>query len=316
MLISKTPKASRVRNSSGLQPVPFVVGVGRSGTTLLRLMLDAHPDLAVPPETAFIPQLARRRWSVPEARDKFVRALAAHHNWPDFHLDQGELRSRLDAVPTFTLGDGLRVFYQVYADKFGKPRWGDKTPSYADSMRLIQRHLPEARFIHLIRDGRDVALSVKDLWFGPNTFADAAAWWASRIDLAREQATDVRYYLELRYEDLVTDSEGTLRKVCEFVELPWDSRMLEYYKRSEERLAELQRPVRAPTESGMIQGEDRTKIHTLTKEPPRAERIGRWKASMSDADRQRFEAIAGATLQEFGYPIGDEVRDQEPVGAV
>jgi len=85
--------------------MPIIVGAPRPGTTLLRFMLDTHPEMAIPPETGFL-------------------ALFPH-------------------------------FYQLYASRFAKPRWGDKTPSYCHHMQNIEEVLPEAHFIHIIRDGRD-----------------------------------------------------------------------------------------------------------------------------------------------------------------
>ena len=111
-----------------------------------------------------------------------------HKRWPDFHLDADEFAARVRERNPKRLGDGVRVFYEMYAEKIGKPRWGDKTPFYVRKMDVIHRVLPEARFVHLIRDGRAVALSIKDLWFGPDTIEGCAEFWVARLDEAREQA--------------------------------------------------------------------------------------------------------------------------------
>ena len=146
---------------------------------------------------------------------------------PDFHLNADELQRRVELTQPFELGEALRAFYSLYAARFGKPRWGDKTPAYAEHMLAIERLLPEARFIHVLRDGRDVALSLRDVWFGPASIEEAATQWCERIQAARRQATGVGAYLEIRYEDLVRDTESVLRRVCEFIELPWSESMLE-----------------------------------------------------------------------------------------
>ena len=83
----------------------------------------------------------------------------------DFGIDVDALGDAIRPAGPFDLTRALRTFYRLYAEKFGKSRWGDKTPMYFASMGAVQRVLPEARFIHVIRDGRDVALSIKDLWF-------------------------------------------------------------------------------------------------------------------------------------------------------
>ena len=154
--------ASRARHSRRNRhrpPAPFIVGVNRSGTTLLRLMLDSHPQMTIPPETHFVPEMIRLARRENTTRKRLVRAATDHPRWGDFGLEEEVLLGRLQEVKPLNPADAIRVFYDLYAEKEGKPRWGDKTPRYMRAMPRIERALPEARFIHLIRDGRDVALS-------------------------------------------------------------------------------------------------------------------------------------------------------------
>jgi hypothetical protein len=104
----------------------------------------------------------------------------------------------------------------------------------------------------------------------------------------------------VRYEDLVLDSEATLRKICAFIDLPWDPLMLQYYTTAEERLAEL---VTADGRRQLCVEERRAK-HAWTSQPPESSRIGRWRTEMSASDRREFEAIAGEMLAELGYDGG------------
>lgn len=285
-------------------PIPFVVGAGRSGTTLLRLMLDAHPHLAIPPETHFIHRAARRCGRAAEPRRTFLEIVTSHRRWEDFQMEGALLRCRVADIEPFDLGEAVRAFYKLYAERFGKPRWGDKTPPYVHRMTVIQDLLPEARFIHLIRDGRDVALSTLELWFGPDSVEEAAQRWRTLIENARLQSDELSHYLEIRYEDLVLDTEQTLGKISEFVELPWDPAMLAYHERAEERMSELDRDVNAPKdERRVVRGEERKAIHALTSKPPQQDRVSRWKSEMSVADRERFEEIAGETLRGLNYEV-------------
>lgn len=285
-------------------PAPFVVGVARSGTTLLRLMLDAHPELAIPPETHFIPTLAQTCGSPGrESSACVVEALTTDPRWPDFGIDREALGHRVEALEPFSLGGALRTFYRLYAARFGKARWGDKTPRYLVRMSLIRELLPEARFVHLIRDGRDIWLSLRGLAFGPDSVETAAADWASRIARARTQAKRLPFYLEVRYEDLVLEPEATLRRICKFIELSWDPVMLDYHDRAAGRLAELQ-DVHDPTTGRVTKGANRQRIHALTGAPPQADRVGRWRTELEGGERQRYEAIAGPLLQELGYELG------------
>ena len=283
-------------------PAPFVVGVPRSGTTLLRLMLDAHPQLTIPPETHFLPQLLRTCRSGDATPDRVMEVITATKRWGDFQLEPSRLLRRLPADRPVKGREAARAFYAAYTESVGKPRWGDKTPVYLKNMVRIQKALPEARFIHIIRDGRDVALSVLGLLFGPDSVDEAARRWKRKVLRAREQASRVRHYREVHYEDLVADPEATLRSVCEYIELPWDAAMLEYHRHAAERMAVIARRRERQGLDPIPVGYG-PRIHALTSEPPKDERIGRWRAEMAPADRAAYEERAGDLLAALGYEV-------------
>src|SRR5271165_2795059 len=128
-------------------PLPMVVGCPRSGTSLLAVMLDSHPDLAVPPETAFLSGLVSSPGPATGARRHFFNCITADRipisNWSDFGLDRELLWQRLSAIEPFTVAEGLRAFYALYAESQGKPRYGDKTPGYVFLLPQIAALLPE-----------------------------------------------------------------------------------------------------------------------------------------------------------------------------
>jgi hypothetical protein len=295
----------RRRPKPGGPPSPFIVGVGRSGTTLLRLMLDAHPELAMPPETGFVPDVIRacgRRGSTPAA---LMTVLREARSWGDFDVDENELERRFNSTARLDATAALRSFYGLYAEGQGKPRWGDKTPAYMKRMPMIERSLPEARFVHVIRDGRDVALSRwRRALREPAPAERVAQMWSNRIARAREQASRLPHYIEIRYEDLVTDTEPTLRKVAEFVELPWSDEMLRYHERASERLEEISRDLPARGNKAPRPGTERMAAHALASEPPKKERIATWRERMAEDDRAAFESVAGGLLSELGYEVG------------
>ena len=284
-------------------PAPFVVGATRSGTTLLRLMLDAHPELAIPSETHFIPELIAAREKHGASRERMLELLTSHRRWGDFGLDPDELAARWAAIEPLTGADAVRAFFHLYGEKQGKPdRWGDKTPGYVKLMRPIQTFLPEARFIHLIRDGRDVALSVLRQPWGPRTIEAAAEKWRSRVLRGRAQQPYLAHYIEVKFEDLVLDTERELRRVCEFAELEFHPAMLGYHERAAERLREKARAL--PRVHGEAQSaERRLASHAKTFEPPNPAMIGTWRERMDPADRSAFEALAGDLLAELGYDV-------------
>jgi hypothetical protein len=283
----------------GAEPAIFIVGVARSGTTLLRLMLDAHPRLAIPPETHFIPKVIR---AVDEGRDPLPE-ITGHRRWPDFGLDARELRERFDRHRTLTASDALRDFFGLYAAKHGKTRWGDKSTNYIRRMKPIARTLPEARFVHLIRDGRDVALSQVAVHFGPSTVEGAAEKWRSEIEKARRQGPRLGRYTELRYEDLVADPEPVLREICEATDLEWDDGMLNYQDRAGERIAEIVRDFDR-AEGGAVPAGVRAAHQANVSKPLQTDRAARWRTEMAGADVAAFERVAGGLLDELGYERG------------
>jgi hypothetical protein len=284
-------------------PAPFIVGVNRSGTTLLRLMLDSHPLLTIPPETHFVPEMIRLARRDNTTRKRLVRAATSHPRWGDFGLDENELLERLQDVKPLRPAPAIRVFYDMYAEKEGKPRWGDKTPRYMRAMPRIERALPEARFVHLIRDGRDVALSQAERALGGDvtSISEVAGRWKRRIETARQHSAELDNYLEVRYEDLVGEPEETLRTICAFIDLPYDATMLRYYEHAADRLTEMDRDLGTGENGPVRTGNERMAGHAMTSEPPSTGRCGRWRDEMSDADRTEFERVAGVLLTDLGY---------------
>jgi len=286
-------------------PAPFVCGVTRSGTTLLRLMLDSHPEVAIPGETHWVPKLIKAFERSKQSADDAADLVIDHKRWGDFHLDAEEVRAQIRALHPITAADVIRTFYSIYTQREGKSRYGDKTPGYIQEMRRIQRVLPEARFVHIIRDGRDVSLSHMRMNWGPETYAESAKLWRNRIRKARKMAPSIDHYTEVRFEDLVADTEGVLRRVCEFIELDFDPVMLSYHERAEGRLAEKARELPRKNRPNQT-AEARLDSHKLAKEPPRADRVGMWRERMTPEEIAEYEAVAGDMLVELGYELGSD----------
>ena len=302
----------RVRGADGARltddrpPAPFVVGLTRSGTTLLRMMLDAHPELTIPPETHFVPDLIRAA-RAEEGTDGMLAAITGNRTWSDFGIDDEEMRERLARVRSGDGAEAVRAFFDAYAKRQGKPRWGDKTPAYMLSVQRIGRTLPESRFVHLIRDGRDVALSqaARAINEQPPP-AEQAARWMKRIRKSRDQAATLKgaRYVEARYEDLVRDPEGTLRRICEFIDLPWDDAVLTYHQRASERLEEMAGELRAEGTHATQEAGYRIENHAPTTKPPDPSKLDKWRREMSPEDRAAYESVAGGLLSELGYEVG------------
>jgi hypothetical protein len=271
--------------SEPVRDAPVVIlGVSRSGTTLLKEMLDQHPSLAIPPESYFIPQLWDRygEWPDPEKFVSDIGRLARVQQWG---VTPADVHERIPDQPAFA--DAIRAVYQAYADTRGKPRFGDKTPAYMQRLDVVERAFPDAQYVHLVRDGRDAGLSFVEMrrrprfnWARPRGLAAFAAQWRREVTGARCFGRELAAgrYLELRYEDLVADPESALRMVCGFLELEFDPEMLGYHR---------------------SQGARRLPDHPRLVQPPTAGR--RWQEQMAADDAECFEAIAGELIAELGY---------------
>ena len=287
------------------QPMPIIVGAPRSGTTLLRLMLDAHPDLAIPPETGFLGEFAALEACT--SKDAFLSFLVSTPQdapaWSDFGLGIEEMRRELRLLEPFRSEVGLRAFYRLYAARFGKARWGDKTPSHVFAMRQIETRLPEAHFIHIIRDGRDVAQSWRKTWFSPGEeIATLARHWQTWVEAGRQGTKACRRAIEVRYERLVEDPAAQLRRICDFLDLRFDPAMLHYFKNASARLTEHGERQRKDG-SLLVSREQRLAQQKSTLEPPMISRIGAWRRELTQADQQFFEDVAGPLLRELGYSV-------------
>jgi hypothetical protein len=287
--------------------MPFLIGAPRSGTTLLRFMLDAHPLLSIPPETGFLAAAAALPAGAEEAREKLFGLVTAYPpeapSWSDFGLDPGEFWDALLAIDPFDIPEGFRAFYRLYAARQCKPRYGDKTNDFCRHIPGIERILPESRFIHIIRDGRDAALSMRRQWVAPGRdMKTLALYWRMFVGSAREAGARTAAYMEVRYENLLLDPLSTLKSICAFVDLRFDPAMLQYWERTAERLKEHKTRYRV---DGTIQvtHEQRVYQQRLTMQPPQASRIGCWKEEMTFSEQSEFLRFAGDTLEELGYEV-------------
>ena len=271
-----------------MTPPLFVLGVSRSGTTMLRVILDRSPGIAIPDETFFVPQLAHRHPGVVDPAELLedVRRLPRLAAW---EVPLEDIASRLR--PGMTTGEALDAVFQAYAAKHAKPRWGDKTPMYMRHLTLLERLFPTAQYVHLVRDGRDAALSFLEMpvgtftrtWAHPTSPAQFACLWRKEVEDARSLGRRVgqRRYLEVRYEELVADPDGIVSAICAFAEIPFEQRMLAY--------------------SEAVDVSDKPHQQRLLRPPTTGVRS--WRHDMSADDVSAFEEVAGDLLAELGYEV-------------
>jgi len=287
-------------------PMPVVVGCPRSGTTLLTVMLDSHPQIAMPPETAFLPELRVLTGKEGAAlRRDFFTLLTTDRwgvsNWNDIGIDKDAFWRKLCALRIFSVTGGLRLLYGMYADRLGKRLFGEKTPADTHCMPQIEAYLPEARFIHVIRDPRDVVLSLRRTSAG-RSVEETSQIWVGMVSTARASSTRVSRYHEVRYEDLVLKPEAELRKICNFLELDYSSEMLEYRGSGARHIGHLGDRM-LPDGSAIVPHELRARLHENLAQPPRTDRVQGWRRQMDPRDRRAVEAVAAPLMKVLGYDI-------------
>jgi hypothetical protein len=268
----------------------FVVGSPRSGTTMLRDLLRSHSRLTFPPESGVLALLYRLHGD--PTSDRAARRLAADllgsawiAAWWKLDLTPADLEHHR------SFGGLASELYAAWARREGKPRWGDKTPLYVTELATILRIFPSARIVHIIRDGRDVACSLRRQLWGPTNPYTAALLWRRAVVAGRAagELLGPSVYRELRYEALVARPEPELRALCSFLG-----------ERFEPSLLRLDRILPPPGRS-------------LGWPPHQAEAIdptaaGIWRTAMPPDDRAVFEAVAGDVLASLGYPVGGRIR--------
>ena len=281
------PEASR-------HPPFFIIGYQRSGTTLLRLMLDSHPRVAVPLDVVGLWARYAMRLddefgglATDEDVRRLVEALLAEERIRLWDVEMSARRV-IASVGNRGFPAVIEAFNAAYAEAKGKRRWGSKDPGDMRRIHLIDEWFPNARFVHIIRDGRDASLSLIAQDFGPGDLlacADAwreEVWWVRRIG----RLLGPERYHELRYEDLVTDPEAVLRPLCAFLSLEFDAAMLAYHERV-----------------GDAVPDEKRHIWPLIDRPPQADNVGRWRTRLSGGMRVCFEKRARDVLAECGYDV-------------
>lgn len=279
------------RRQDDRDPPVFIVGCGRSGTTMLRLMMDSHPDMAIPTESHFIPAQWKARGKYLEGGVLNAERLAADilrsphvQRWG---VPEELVLRRIRSLQAPGFADVVESVFLANAEQQGKRRWGDKTPRYVRFIPLLARLFPRALFLHIIRDGRDVALSYLSLPWGPTNIWQAARKWRNDLAGGRRAGRQLgpERYLEVGYEDLVTTPREVLERVCAFARVPYSDRMLDYHRSAADRVR-----------SRHLAGTFRVAVVL-----PPTQGLRDWREQMDPQDVLAFESVAGDLLSELGY---------------
>jgi hypothetical protein len=271
----------------------FIVGCPRSGTTMLQLMLHAHPRIAIPPETRFLLDAYDRRRSFGDLREEANRRrlgewiVAPGHAFKDLGLRKARIVSEIAAGPP-SVGSAVGIVFAAYARRFGKPRWGDKRPAYLMNVDTVLRLFPDAQLVHIVRDGRDCVASLKEAPWHSGGVYQAITSWNAGMDEARKAARRLGpdSWYELRYEQLVTDPVTELGRLCGYLGERYDSAM------------------EVPSQVAAVAVPQRKIWHALTHGEVTARRVGSWVGRLDDAEIGLCEALMGNRLTAHGYDVG------------
>jgi len=268
----------------------FIVGCPRSGTTLLRRMLDAHPDVAVAPETFFM----RHFWGQRDAYgdlshdavlDQLVDDLTATPAFEELGLEEEAFRAAVHRAPR-RWKTVFRVLLQQFAERRDARCVGEKTPNHVLSIPTLHRWFPEARFVHLVRDPRAVSNSWRTVpWSSEHRWRDAEVW-VEFVEAGREAEASGAPVTSLHFEALVRSPEAELRAVCEGLDLPYDDRMLAFHE---------QEPATVDVE--------REPWKERATDPIDPTVADRWRDELSKSAQAHVEAVAGAEMKRWGYAV-------------
>lgn len=218
----------------------FVVGTGRCGTTWLAQMLNSHSEICVPPEIQLLFEysdngsrlLEEFSQAGPSGLTGDRIATVIEQGCPhklEMFFDYSEFCRRKD-TPKSRLVDFVAAFYSAIAKSHGKTWLIEQTPWYGSRLDLLTSFFPEAKIIHMVRDGRDVALSFsRTPWWHTSPQLNLARWQREikKITLDAAFYLDAKSYLEVRYEDLVANTKCEIQRICEFLSVEFDPAMLD-----------------------------------------------------------------------------------------
>ena len=277
-------------------PFFFIIGRPRSGTTLLRTLLDAHPNVIIPHESPVILNLFNKYkkkiiWSEKDFH-RFFEDVKSQHIFGIWNIDQKKLLSSLlECKGKNTFQNMIRLLYAGFISVYKKKEpqiMGDKNPVYSYNFKRLFPVFPEARFIHLTRDYRDQIVSMKKMDFEMPDPALVAYRW--KLSVKEVSAFSMKYpdrFYTLKYEDLVTNPELKMRDVCGFLGIDYAEEMLDFH--------------RVENVNEFLPEEAMNKFHANLLKPISSEKINGWKSALSHNEIKIADYVVGNCAEKAGY---------------
>lgn len=281
------------------KPPIFVVGVQRSGTTLLAALLAAHGRMSCGPETHFFRWLAQEdkptqlcsEESWPGRAQAFIGGISATTYSPPgrvrlverYSVDEADIGRYLqEQQPSIaTLLGSITV---PYMERMGKQRWVEKTPDHIQFVELIREHFPNSPIVRIVRDPRDVALSLRKVPWGAQTLTEGLLFWKRLHESSADFLKHDRLSYTLRFEDLLAAPQETLKALCAFIGEEYEEQMLD------------------TSRTGQAVNSRRVAWKEKASQPVDGSRIAIWRHSLSAEENTLSEALVGNYLDEYRYP--------------
>jgi len=250
-------------------------------------MLNSHPSIAIPYESHFYDGLypiVRRYGDLDDRRTRTLVTELLRSRFVRNSAPLPTLAETLESIARPGFDGVVEGFLRAWTLRQGKSRWGEKTPQHALCWRTILAGFPDLQVIHLIRDGRDVALSYKAAFFGPKHVYHLAARWRQYLAAAEDAQAVLGEagFLPVHYEDLVAEPDRELRRICAFLGEEFAPEMLAFHRRAIPQIA------------------DQRNLANLRR-PVMTDNVGKWRRRMTAREVRIFEARAGAQLERHGY---------------
>jgi hypothetical protein len=275
-------------------PPIFIVGMPRSGTTLLSAMLNAHGQVSISPETHYFGKYWRKcqRRNCLASRRKFEAYLDYCLNGEEiqnFGFTAQEIEDIKNVIlsSSFSHRTILKTILSFYAARNGKTRYGEKTPTHIQYVQQILNLFPESQIVQIIRDPRDVVLSLREVPWGRGNIVDNLRQWKQCVSVIHRLEGLKGSYHELRYEDLLNRPDTTLQTLCRFLNIGFEDAMLEYNKHAKQNFNLTLEPWKAKA------GEPIDISNQL-----------KWKTDMSQLEQKLVVFYASTELDEKGYELG------------
>ncbi len=264
----------------------FIVGTQRSGTTLLRLILNANSRVAIPEEARFLSPLLKDKYlKQPIGGNDFKNLIQYLTNNEQFRLWNYDTSSFFDQISNKSeiyVGELIKLLYESFCIREGKEIWGDKSLFFS-AIPFLYKVFPSAKFIHIVRDGRDVFDSWRKMDASKNNVAVIALDW--RYKLYKIESAFAQLPAEnklcLRYEDLMADPERQVRAVCAFIGIKYEIEMLEFYKTSKQYIGD--------HHSELI-------FQSINNK-----NVNKWKKNLTKSETTYFEFLTRNVLEKYQY---------------